>query len=280
MKRELTRLFLVLVFPLAVACCSDAILVFQVEDAVSGKWVWDATVRLQDRTLVSYYQSDAGPVPQRISHLTPGQSIAQFSAPGYESVSIPVTLHRGRNRLPEPVRMTGVEIPGLAGFRMLESIAGGDVLFQVMAADFTGTAIRNHPCIDLWIGCVVSEQVNGTARARGEILYRGSPGWRWNGLPESKFRYSARIPSSSITGPPSLPRVMDYLVVVPRPDRISRAEVDAIMESAWQTGGLAAGPDASRLSSSIAPSLDARKGKLKWFFSTSWGVQPGPGGRT
>jgi len=267
-----------LVVPLALACCSDATLTFQVEDAVSGKWVWDATVRLQDRTLVSYYQSDAGPVPQRISHLGPGQSIALFSAPGYESLSIPVTLHRGRNRLPEPVRMTGVEIPGLAGFGMVESLAGGNVLIQITAADSTGTAIRNHPCIDLWIGCVVSEQVSGAAHERGKILYRGHPGWRWNGLPESTFRYSARIPSSGIMGPSSAPRVMDYLVVVPRPDRIPRVEVEAVMESAWRAGGLASGPDASRLSSSIAAFLDAQKGKVRWFFSTSWGVQPGTGG--
>ena len=276
MKRA--RAYMALVVPLALACCSDATLTFQVEDAVSGKWVWDVTVRLQDRTLVSYYQSDAGPVPQRISHLTPGQSIAQFSAPGYESVSLPVTLHRGKNRMPQPVRMTGVEIPGLAGFSTFESLDGGDVLIQFRPLDSAGTAILNHPCVDLWIGCVVSEQLRGTARARGEILYRGSLRWRWNGLPGSTSRYSARIPSAGIGGPPSAPRVMDYLVVVPRPDRISRAEVDAIMESAWRDGGLAAGPGASRLSSLVAAPLDIRKDKLRYFFCTSWGVNPGTGG--
>jgi hypothetical protein len=271
MKTVTLRTLMALVFPLAIVCCSDATLLFQVEDSVSGKWVWDATVRLQDRTLVSYYQSDAGPIPQRISHLAPGVSTARFSAPGYEPVSVPVILRPGRNRLPQPVRMTGIEIPGLAGFSMFESVEGADLVVQVRPTDSSGRAILNHPCLDLWIGCVVSEQGDAAVRARGQILYRGVLSWRWNSLPESLFRYSAVIPSPGEGGTAAL-RVIDYVVIVPRPNRISHSEIDAVMESAWQ-GGLAAGPGSQRLSPSITSALEAQKDQLWYFFSTSWDVK-------
>ena len=270
MKNPRVSLIAVLL-PLAIICCSDTTFVFQVQDSVSGKWVWDATVRLQDRTLVSYYQSDAGPVPQKISHLKPGRWTAEFSAPGYETVKLPVTLRRGRNRLINPVRMTGLEIPGLQAFRNFESFDRGDLLVQLRPVDAAGRAILNHPCIDLWIGCVVFEHVDGPHRARGDVLFRGVLGWQWNALPESLFRYSARIPSSRIEDRPSSSRVIDYLVVVPRPEGLSREELVRLMEAVWKIPVLSSG--ASVLSPSLAAALDAQKDKLRYFFSTSWDVK-------
>jgi len=271
MKSPRACSFIVVMLSLAIAGCSDTTLVFQVEDSVSGKWVWDATVRLQDRMLVSYYQSDAGPIPQKISHLKPGRWTAELSAPGYETVALPVTLRRGKNLLSEPVRMTGLEIPGLDSFSNFESFDRGDLVVQIRPLDAAGRAILNHPCIDLWIGCVVSEQVDGPPRARGDVLFRGVLGWQWNALPESLFRYSARVPSSGIEDRPSSSRVIDYLVVVPKPDRLPREELSALMENVWKNPILST--RASSLSSAISAALDAQKDKLRYFFSTSWDVR-------
>jgi len=244
-----------------------------IDYGLSG-WVWDASVRLQDRLLVSYYQTDAGPMPQKLTHLKPGTSTLSIDAPGYVPVSIPVTLARGRNRLPFPVKMVGREIPGLSGFSAFESVDNGDIVAQLRPLDSSGKAIVNHPCIDLWIGCVVSEQAGST---RGEVLYRGAVPWTWDALPQSLFRYSVRIHSADMRNAPSLTRVVDYLVVVPDPLKVSRAEVDGILAAAWQSGGLAAGQADQSLPGSLAPgivsALDAEKGRLRWFFVTSRDVR-------
>jgi hypothetical protein len=256
------------------ASCSDTALVFLLQDSVSGGWVWDANVRLQDRLLVSYYQTDAGPVPQKLTHLEPGTSTLSITASGYAPVSIPVTLARGRNRLSVPVKMVGLEIPGLCGFSAFESIENGDIVAQLRPLDAAEKAIVNHPCIDVWVGCVVSEQVRS---ARGAVLFRGAVRWAWDARPESLFRYSVRIRSAEMQDAPSLPRVVDYLVVVPDPLKLSRAQVEDIMARAWSSGGLAsARADLSlpgRLAPGVASVLDSQKGRLRWFFVTSRDVQ-------
>ena len=284
MRRVLSFILITVAFVLV--SCSDTALVFQLQDAVSGGWVWDASVLLQKRLLRSYFQTDAGPIPQKITHLEPGASTLSISAPGYEPLAIPVILARGKNRLPAPLLMIGREIPGLNGFSAFEGVDNGDITAQLRPLDAAEKAIVNHPCIDLWIGCIVSEQVQdgvpvrgeGDSRStRGDILFRGAVPWTWDALPESLFRYSVRIPFSGMQVMPSLYRVMDYLVVVPDPLRISRSELEVIMAGAWPSGKLASGnPDRSqpqRLVPGIASTLDAQKGRLRWFFITSWDVR-------
>jgi hypothetical protein len=284
MRRAHPLIPIIVVF--ALSSCSDTALVFQLQDAVSGAWVWDASVILQGRLLKSYYQTDAGPIPQKLTHLKPGASTLIISAPGYEPVSIPVILARGKNRLPGPVKMVGREIPLLSGFSTFESMDNGDIVAQVRPLDAAGKAILNHPCIDLWIGCTVSEEVRdgapvrteGDARSiRGGVLFRGAVRWTWDALPESLFRYSLRIPSRGMQNRASLYRVIDYLIVVPDPSKISRAELERIMTGAWQAGGLAsANADRllpERLAPGIASALDAERGRLSWFFITSWDVR-------
>ncbi|MGA2977780.1 MAG: hypothetical protein ABSF77_20965 [Spirochaetia bacterium] len=283
-RRALPLIAVIMAFVLA--SCSDTALVFQLQDSVSGAWVWDASVLLQDRLLISYYQTDAGPIPQKLTHLKPGASTLSISAPGYEPVSLPVTLTPGKNRLSGPVKMVGLEIPGLDGFSAFESIDNGDVVVQLRPLDSAGKAIINHPCIDLWIGCVVSEQVRqgvpvrveGDARStRGDLLFRGAVQWSWDARPESLFRYSARIPQADVQSTPSLYRVIDYLIVVPDPRKISRMDLEGIMTGAWPTAGLASGNGDRREPELLAPAiesaLNAEKGRLRWFFITSWDVR-------
>jgi hypothetical protein len=244
--------------------------------------VWNARVRLQDRILRSYYQSDAGPIPQKLTHLKPGTSTLTISAPGYDPVSIPVTLARGKNRLPAPVKLVGREIPGLNGFSAFENVDNGDIVAQLRPLDASGKALVNHPCIDLWVGCVVSEQAGDVRSPRGAVLFRGAVRWTWDARPESLFRYSVRISSADMQDMPSPYRVIDYLIVVPDPLKMSRAELEGIMAAAWRSGGLASAGMASahaersqpeRLAPGIASALDAEKDRLRWFFITSWDVR-------
>lgn len=286
MKRRLLVSAVPSLLVLLLSSCSDTTLLFQVQDSVSGSWAWDATVRLQGRLLRSFYQTDAGPVPQRLTHLVPGAATLEVTAPGYEPVSLPVTLHRGRNRLSDPIRLVGREIPGLAGFSAFETVTDGEISVQLRPLDGSGTAIVNHPCLDLWIGCIVSEQAAGgapvstegmPASTRGNELYRGVLRWTWDARPESLFRYSARLPASDLRDAASLYRVIDYLVIVPDPSRISKAEIEAGVADTWRSGGLVSGNPARSapqlLASGIAAVLDAWKGRARGFLLTSWDVR-------
>ena len=271
---------------LLLCSCSDTTLLLRVQDSASGSSVWDLSVSLQDRLLRSFYQTDAGPVPQKLTHLAPGPATLEVSAPGSETVVLPVRLHRGRNQLPDPLRLVGREIPGLADFSAFETVTDGDIAVQLRPLDGSGKAIIHHPCLDLWIGCTVYEEAAGgipvTAEEsryaqRGKVLYRGVLPWTWDARPETLFHYSARVPASDLRDAPSLYRVVDYLVIVPDPSKISRAEMDAGMAAAWDSGGLVTGSPirsaAQRLVPALAAVLDAWKGRARGFLVTSWDVR-------
>jgi hypothetical protein len=271
---------------LLLCSCSDTTLLFQVQDSVSGSWVWDSTVTLQKRLLRSFYQTDAGPIPQKLTHLVPGPATLEVSAPGYDPVSLPLALHHGRNRLADPIRLVGREIPGLADFSAFETVTDGNIAVQLRPVDAPGKAIVNHPCLDLWIGCVIYDEAAGgvpvrsegsPAATRGDELYRGAPRWSWDARPESLFRYSVRIPASDLRDAASLYRVIDYLIIVPDPSRITKAEIDAGMAKAWRSGGLVSGNPARSAPQHPAPwlaaALDAWKGRARSFLVTSWDVR-------
>jgi hypothetical protein len=251
---------------------TDTTLELTVRDAVSGRWVWDMAMHIQGRAVVGYYQSDAGPKPYRFTHLSPGTSTLEIAATGYQTVSLPVTLHRGRNRLPAPIDMVGLGIPDLAKFFIFEQLDAGDIVAELRPVSTTGAAMTNHPCMDLWVGCLVSVQVkNGapveepvdTGSARGAPLFRGEVAWRWDPAPETQFRYRVRIPSARVQQDASLYRVVDYLIVEPNPLAITRAELGKLLERVF------AMEDAAR----IAQALDAEKGRLRYFVDTSWNVK-------
>lgn len=252
----------------------DTSLQFSFEDAVSGGWVWGALARLQDRALLGFYQSDAGPVPYTFTHLKPGTATLTIEARGYEPVAVPVTLKRGANRLATPLRMTGVEIPSLVGFAIFERRSGADLVGELRPIAEDGTAVVNHPCLPLWIGCRITTQLRDgafatepadTGSTRGEELFRGKVEWTWDPLPQTVFRYSARIPGASIAASPAPYRVIDYLVVVPDPRAFGSGELDALMNAAPSI----ADPDALRAY------LEKERGRLRWYFDTSWNVAGG-----
>ena len=250
----------------------DTTLELRIRDSVSGRWVWDATMKLQNREIRGYFQSDAGTIPYRFTRLAPGKWTLEISAPAYQAVRIPVSLARGANRIEEPVDMVGLEIPDLVKFFIFEKLDGGDFVAELRPVGSNGQAILNHPCMDLWIGCRVAVQIkNGVpvqeeveeGSARGEELFRGAIPWQWNAAPEALFRYSARIAGAKLKEHPSSYRVIDYLIVVPDPLKISRKELDDLMTRMYALDD----PHA------VASALDAEKGRLRYFIDTSWNVK-------
>jgi hypothetical protein len=255
----------------AVLLRRDTTLEFQLVDSVSGKWVWDATMKIQGREALAYYQTDAGPSWYTFTHLAPGASALDLSAPGYTPVSVPVALRRGANRIERPIVMTGLEIPGLTRFVLFESLDNSDIVVQLRPVGQDGKAVQNHPCLAVWVGARVSvETVGGlpardsvdSGAARGQELFRGEVPWTWDPAPEAVFRYSARIAGAVMKADPSPLRVIDYLVVVPDPRAITKPELDSLMQRIW---GL---DEATR-----AAALQAEKGRLRFFTDTSWNVK-------
>ena len=95
---------------------TDTTFEFKVRDKVSGRWVWNAHMRLQTRSRMGFFQSDAGLTPYRFTHLHPGAATLEISAPGYQEVSLGVTLRRGANIRESPIDMIGLGIPDLERF--------------------------------------------------------------------------------------------------------------------------------------------------------------------
>ena len=281
MKRR-TRITFIVIAALVVVCAgavlaalwlgTDTTFEFKIRDSVSGKWVWDAAMKLQGRTIVGYYQSDAAPLTYRFTRLTPGKAMLDIAADSYGPLSLPLTLKRGANRLQKPIDMVGLGIPDLTKFYIFESREAGDIVAEIRPVNSTGTAVLNHPCMDLWIGCRISVQMrNGvpareeaeTGSSRGSELFRGRIPWKWDPAPETQFRYSARIPGAQIKDDPSAYRVIDYLIVVPNPLAISSAELEKLLARVYAMGDTAA----------VAAALDAESNRLRYFIDTSWNVK-------
>ncbi|OHD67578.1 MAG: hypothetical protein A2177_12470 [Spirochaetes bacterium RBG_13_68_11] len=251
---------------------TETTLDFKVVNFVSGGWVWDLTATMQDRVIRGFYQSDSGPVWLRFRHLSPGDATLMLFAPSYEPVNLAVKLDRGENRIEESIAMKGLEITGLDHFLVFEKAAKAVIEAELRPVAADGTAILEHPALALWIGCRIHvEEKNGvpvreenlSGTSRGEELFRGVLSWTWDATPETKFRYRARIPLEKVKADPSPYRVIDYLIVVPDPRVMSRADLDAFMASLWNTRDLGA----------ITALLETEDDRLRWFLDTSWDVK-------
>lgn len=246
-------------------------LTIRVEDAVSHSWVWDAKITIDNSEMRTFYQSDHGPTDLTFTGLPLGRAILKVTAPNYVTREIPVRLHRGGNRLDAPIELVGYRIPGLDHFAMIEGNSPDAITVQVRPVGKSGIALEHYPCIDLWIGALVSvETRNGkavlvssdTTSTRGQPFFRGRIRWKWNSNIADSFRYSASIPYSDLGSAPYL--VIDYLVIVPDPRKISAAEVDSMMAKA---------PDISNMKE-LTTYLDGQRSgdRFRYYFSTSWNV--------
>ncbi len=248
---------------------------FRVVDSVSGGWVWNATLTLQDREMRAFYQADHGASDLEFSHLKPGNATLEITAPAYEAQKIPVRLKRGRNTLPEPIRMKGLEIPTLSHFIIVDKRDQGQLFLEVRPVGADGKAVLNHPCLDIWIGALISAQIKGgkytekaedTGSERGEPLFAGKLDWTWDGTPETSFRYTVPVPPDRLRASPAQYWVIDTLVAVPRPGAITRQELDAIMSKVFEF----------RDPKDISVYLDQYKDRFSYYLPpTSWNVKGG-----
>jgi hypothetical protein len=182
-------------------------------------------------------------------------------------------MRRGENRLEMPIDLVGYQIPGLAKWIIFNYRVGNDIIQEIRPVSKEGPAVLNHPCLDLWIGARISVQIYDGLPAqgqtkegseRGEELYKGILIWEWDPLPETTFRYSSHIQGSLIKDNSDPYWVIDYLIVVPDPRKISRQEVEQIMQMAWELP-----PE------TIETYLEqyTNDGKLTPYIFTSWNVK-------
>jgi hypothetical protein len=246
---------------------------FVVRDAVSKNWVWNATFSLQDRVIRSHFQSDGGPLTQRFTNLKPGKAIMEVSAPSYVSQSIPVTLKRGANRLEAAIDLVGYEIRDLTRWVIVEHRVSSDIVQEIRPVSSEGPAVFNHPCMDIRILARISVQIHNGMPARketkegskrGEELFKGVLEWRWDGLPETLFRYSSMIPGSQIKANSDPYWVIDYLIIVPDPRKTDRREIDQIMQKTLEL-------PPERIEAFLEPYKN--EGKLTPYEFTSWNVE-------
>lgn len=247
----------------------ETTLEFRIRDRVSRGAVWNATVTLQDRFLRTYYAGDGDPLV--FARLAPGEATLEVSAPDYQPMSVPVTLRRGRNRIDEPIDMSGLRIPDLAHFIVSEELSGADPYATIWPISNQGPAVVNHPALDLWIGVRISTQLAGgrvaTAASsagvtRGETLFSGEIEWSWDPSPKALSRYRARIPLEQIEESGADLFVIDYLVIVPDPLAIERDEVAAIVTAAW----------ADLEPTALAPYLAQYGDRFDFFIHSSWNL--------
>lgn len=231
-------------------------------DRVSRGAVWNATVTLQNRFLRTYYAG--GGETLVFTRLDPGAATLDVSAPDYQSVSVPVTLRRGRNRIDEPIDLIGLRIPDLSHFIVSEDLSGSNPHAAIWPISSRGPAVVNHPALDLWIGARISTAAASSAGAtRGETLFAGEIEWSWDHSPNALSRYRARIPLEEIEESGGVTFVIDYLLIVPDPLAIERDEVAAIVTAAWTELDEPA---------SLEPYLAQYVDRFDYYVHTSWNL--------
>ena len=242
---------------------------FTVRDAVSKEWVYDSTIKLQNRVIQGYFGKD-----YTFTLLKPGETTLSISAASYVAKEVPVKIKRGKNVLEEPIDIVGYEIPTLSHFIVIEDVEDGELVTEVRPVGEDTKAVVNHPCLDLRILLLISTQMykgritrtdTETGSTRGEELYRGEVEWRWDSSPNTVFRYTVPIPVKKMKQSDASIWVIDYLILVPDNRNVTAEEMDKIVQ---EIGGIA-DPEL------LTAKLDTYQGKLKYYLNESWNVEGG-----
>ncbi|HUV07395.1 MAG TPA: hypothetical protein VMX75_06675, partial [Spirochaetia bacterium] len=245
---------------------SDTTFEYTVKDIVSGEWVHDTTMKLQDRQIRGYFDKD-----YHFSNLKPGKAVLSISSPSYVAQEVPVSIKSGKNILDKPVEMVGYEIPTLDHFIMIEDDKDNELITEIRPVGTDGRAVVNHPSIDLRVLILVSAQLTDgnysqtkteKGSTRGEELYRGEITWNWDSDASAIFRYQAPVPVSKIKKSDASFWVIDYLTLAPDYRETSREEMDKVVQ---EVGKLSKPEE-------VTAYLDKYKGKLKYFLNESWNV--------
>lgn len=246
---------------------SRTTLEFTLRDAVSKEWVYDSTIKIQERIIQGYFGKD-----YRFTRLKPGETSLTISAPFYVAKEVSVKIKRGKNVLEEPIDLAGYEIPTLSHFIVIEDVEDGELVTEVRPVSEDGPAVVNHPSLDLRILIMISAQMykgkysrtdTESGSTRGEELFRGEVEWRWDSDPNTVFRYTVPIPVKKMKQSDAFLWVIDYLILVPDSRNVTTEEMDRIVQ---EVGGIA---DSEQLTAK----LDTYQGKLKYYLNESWNVE-------
>ena len=213
----------------------QASLLFQVKDSISNSWVWNVHATIQNKELYGYFQSDNALIDYRFTDLQPGDTELVISAPNYESVTIPLTLKRGINRIDETISLNGLGIPNLGGFYVFENEISQGWSLTIRPVTKENRAISLHPAIDIWIGVKVSEWdslLSKTIEILDEqpVLYSGTIPWEWDATPETQFRYTSFLPFDVLPPESGPSYVIEYLILVPNLSEINYDEFHHITQ--------------------------------------------------
>ena len=213
----------------------QASLIFRVKDSVSDSWVWNVHANIQNKELFGYFQSEDSLIDYRFTGLQAGDTELVISAPNYESVTIPLTLKRGINRIDETISLNGLAIPDLGGFYVFENEMTDGWSLTIRPVTQDNRAISLHPAIDIWVGVKVTEW-DPSLPKRIEILdelpvlYNGEIPWEWNATPETQFRYTSFIPFDVLPTDFSQSYVIEYLILVPNLSEIDYEEFEDLTQ--------------------------------------------------
>lgn len=205
---------------------------FEVRDAVSKSWVWDSTIRLENRVIRGFYSTS-----YRFTHLHPGTFDLTVSAPHYEPARVRVRVGFGRSTFTAPIYLVGYEIPDFSRFAVAANRGARGLELELAPADKGGHLIKVFPCMDLRIAVRVSVQLKGGApaiapveegAARGARIFEGKVGWTWNPAIDAVYRYTAAVAGIPPDAGPYV--VIDYVVIIPDPRKISAQEVGALVD--------------------------------------------------
>ncbi len=245
-----------------------ATLSFEVRDAASASWVWDSTIRLQDRFLRGFYATSF-----HFTHLRPGTFEMSVTAPNYQPASVRIRIRPGSNTIP-PVSLVGLEIPGFSRFTVSAGRGARGLELKLNPLNAQGDLIKAFPCIDVRIMASVSVQVKGgspvlapTAEGaeRGTRLFQGEAAWTWDPAPDAVYRYDAVLSRIPPEAAPYL--VIDYAVLIPDPRRISSQDVDGLVNGFLQLR------DPGALAGYLRPYRD----KVRLESGTVWNVRNAAG---
>jgi hypothetical protein len=251
---------------------SETTLEIIVQDSVSGNWVWDLEITMDNNIIHGYFQSDTDNKPFKFRNLTPGEYTIGLSAPHYRTLRVPVTVKRGKNIIHEPFRIEGYEIPDLDKFLVFEELIQDGFIMNLRPVSTTGRAIINHPCMDLWIGFRVTEQMIGndvasgeseTEASRGKELFKGKLDWTWDPEPEVQFRYYTGISVDRFQSSKAEFLVFDYLILIPEKGKIGEEELANIINETWLIQDHA----------ELIRFLQGFSEQLSFYIDTSWNVR-------
>jgi hypothetical protein len=227
--------------------------------------------------------------------LEPGAYLLRAEAAHYVSATQRVDLRRGRNRLPQPLRLTGLEIPELHRFTVTERLAPRGFVLELQALREDGSPITSHPTVPMLVAARVSKMKHTADRdgdgngdgaetrepTRGEVVYAGFLDWEWNDSPGVTHRYEAQLPFRRVGLRTASTVMAEYLLIMPKQAVLQSDTVEQIYSSLQRWSDAAGFVRRLRRTedfSALVQRLRRGSEQIYFFSDTSYELRIDPGG--